>query len=107
MNPIKLNTRRLDQTVHHTVLDHEQLKALVLDAVTKAAVVTVDCSAVRVDQLYLSNSMGSTGTEYRATCTIVVDHQINPTHPDDAAGPPLRSPRRWSPGEGVLYPCHA
>ena len=81
MDPIKLNTRRLDQTVHHTVLDHEQLKALVLDAVAKAAGVTVDRRAVRVDQLYLSNNMGSTGTEYRATCTLVVDHQAQPTDP--------------------------
>lgn len=84
MDPIKLNTRRLNQTVHHTVLDHEQLKALVLDAVTKAAGVTVDRRAVRVDQLYLSNSMGSTGTEYRATCTIVVDHQAQPSSPSGA-----------------------
>ena len=88
MDPIKLNTRRLDQTVHHTVLDHEQLKALVLDAVTKAAGVTVDRRSVRIDQLYLSNNMGSTGTEYRATCTLVVDHQAQPTDPNDAAGPP-------------------
>lgn len=88
MESIKLNTRRLDQTVHHAVLDYEQLKALVLEAVGKAAGVTVDRRSVRVDQLYLSSNMGSTGTEYRATCTLVVDRRAQPTDPDDAAGPP-------------------
>lgn len=87
MDPIKLNTRRLDQTVHHTVLDHEQLKALILDAVAKAAGVTIDRRSVRVDQLYLSNNMGSTGTEYRATCTIVIDHQTLPADSGGGASP--------------------
>jgi len=81
METIKVNTRRQDQTIHHAVLDGKQLEALVLDAVAKAAGVTVDRRAVRVDQLYLSSNMGSTGTEYRATCTIVVDHQARPADP--------------------------
>jgi len=79
METIKLNTQRQDQTIHHAVLDDQQLKALVLDAVARAAGVTIDRRAVRVDQLYLSSNMGSTGTEYRATCTIVVDHLAQPS----------------------------
>jgi len=78
MESIKVNTQRKDQTIHHAVLDGKQLETLVLEAVSKAAGVTVDRRAVRVDQLYLSSNMGSTGTEYRATCTIVVDHQAQP-----------------------------
>ena len=85
MEAIKVNTQRQDQTIHHAVLDGKQLEALVLDAVAKAAGVTVDRRAVRVDQLYLSSNMGSTGTEYRATCTIVVDHQALPADPSAPA----------------------
>jgi hypothetical protein len=83
MESIKVNTRRQDQTIHHVVLNDEQLKALVLEAVARAAGVTIDRRAVRVDQLYLSSNMGSTGTEYRATCTITVDHQAQPGEPVD------------------------
>lgn len=81
MEVIKVNTRRQDQTIHHVALDDKQLRALVLEAVAKAAGVQVDHRAVRVDQLYLSSNMGSTGTEYRATCTIIVDHQAQPGDP--------------------------
>lgn len=87
MSPITLNTKRLDQTVHHAVLDNEQLKALVLEAVAKAAGVTIDRRAVRVDRLYLSSEMASTGTKYRATCTLVVDHASQPDLPGEAPVP--------------------
>jgi len=88
MQPIKVNTERVDKTVHHVALSHEQLEALVLDAVAKAAGVTIDRRIVRVRQCYLSSRMGSIGTEFSATCTIEVDHQAEPV--ESAASPPCR-----------------
>ena len=75
MPAIKVNTQRVDETVHHVTLNDGQLKALVAEAVSKAAGVTIDGKAVRLKQCYLSSRMGSTGSEYSATCTITIDHQ--------------------------------
>lgn len=78
MQAIKLNTQRVDETVHHVVLDEEQLKALVVEAVSKAAGVTIDGKAIRLTQCHLSKRMGSAGSEYSATCAIAIDHQLQP-----------------------------
>lgn len=94
MESIKVSTKRQDQTIHHAVLDGKQLEALVLEAVARAAGVTIDRRAVRVDRLYLTSRMGSTGSEFEATCTIVVDHQAAPAAgdpPPPPAPPPTRS----------------
>jgi hypothetical protein len=78
MDAIKVNTRRVDETVHHVVLTDAQLRAMVAEAVSKAAGVSIDGRAVRLKQCYLSGQMGSTGSEYSATCTITIDHQVQP-----------------------------
>jgi len=78
MQPIKVNTQHVDETVHHVVLDEGQLRTLVAEAVSKAAGVTIDGKAVRLKQCYLSSRMGSAGSECSATCTITVDHRAAP-----------------------------
>lgn len=93
MNSIQITTKRQDQTIHHAVLDGKQLESLVLEAVAKAAGVTVDRRVVRVDRLYLTSRMGSTGSEYEATCTIIVDHLTAPAT-DASPPPPAPPPRR-------------
>lgn len=75
MQPIQVNTERVDKTVHHVVLSQAQLEAMVIDAVAQAAGVVVDKRGVRVRRCDFSSRMGSIGTEYSATCTIEVDHK--------------------------------
>lgn len=74
MSKIAINTQRVDETVHHISLNEQQLKALILSAVSEAAGVEVDNVAVKVRRFDLTSRMGSIGTEYGATVTIVVDH---------------------------------
>lgn len=77
MYGIAINTTRIDETVHHVVLDEAQIKALLVSAVAKAADVAVDGSAVKVRLFHISRRDTSTGGEYTATVSLTVDHAVS------------------------------
>lgn len=74
-----ISTTEVNETRHRARLNQKQLEALVAEAVAKAAGVTLDGRAVRVEQCYIGNEDSmSTGPQRYAECTIVVDHRPQP-----------------------------
>jgi hypothetical protein len=74
MEPIIVAATRVDQTRHAATLGQAQIRALVVEAVAKAAGVPLSASNVMVDQVLFVFNDTNPGREVSVQCTLVVDH---------------------------------
>lgn len=74
MKPIEVSASRVNETRHRVVLSEEQMKTILVEAVAKAAGVSLDDASVRVEQCCFTSRDRSNGVEREALCVIVVDH---------------------------------
>lgn len=74
-----LRTTEVRHTEHRVVLAECELKAVIIEAVAKAAGVDLDQPGVRVDTFHITTvDRGSAGMEKQAKVVIIVDHAPEP-----------------------------
>lgn len=74
MEPIIVGLTRIDETRHSAVVTQAQLRALVAEAVAKAAGLSLSASNVAVDQILFVFTDTHPGREVSVRCTLVEAH---------------------------------